>query len=125
MFLPQVFIHMFTNDTHLVEISVWAIRIYMGSALLFGIQIACQQTFIALGNAKTSLFLAVFRKILLLIPLIYLLPALIPDKVFAVYLAEPVADAIAVATTAIVFTVQFRRSMKQLDEEAAALAAES
>ena len=62
MFLPQVFIHMFTNDTHLVEIGVWAIRIYMGSALLFGIQIACQQTFIALGNAKSSIFLAVLRK---------------------------------------------------------------
>ena len=108
-----------------MDMTVYALRIYMASTVVFGVQIACQQTFIALGNAKTPLFLAVFRKILLLIPLIYLLPALIPDKVFAVYLAEPVADAIAVATTAIVFAVQFRHSMKQLDEEAAALAAES
>ena len=125
MFAPQVLASIFTKDPALMDMTVYALRIYMASTVVFGVQIACQQTFIALGNAKTSLFLAVFRKILLLIPLIYLLPALIPDKVFAVYLAEPVADAIAVATTAIVFTVQFRRSMKQLDEEAAALAAES
>lgn len=125
MFAPQVLASIFTKDPALMDMTVYALRIYMASTVVFGVQIACQQTFIALGNAKTSLFLAVFRKILLLIPLIYLLPALIPDKVFAVYLAEPVADAIAVATTAIVFAVQFRRSMKQLDEEAAALAAES
>lgn len=125
MFAPQVLASIFTKDPALMDMTVYALRIYMASTVVFGVQIACQQTFIALGNAKTSLFLAVFRKILLLIPLIYLLPALIPDKVFAVYLAEPVADAIAVATTAIVFAVQFRHSMKQLDEEAAALAAES
>ena len=125
MIAPQVLASIFTKDPALMDMTVYALRIYMASTVVFGVQIACQQTFIALGNAKTSLFLAVFRKILLLIPLIYLLPALIPDKVFAVYLAEPVADAIAVATTAIVFAVQFRHSMKQLDEEAAALAAES
>mgnify|MGYP003300491348 CR=1 FL=1 len=58
----------------------------------FGVQIACQQTFVALGNAKTSLFLAALRKIILLVPLIYILPCFFADKAFAVFLAEPVAD---------------------------------
>lgn len=65
------------------------VRIYMGCSGIFGIQIACQQTFVALGNAKTSLFLAVWRKIILLIPLIYILPHFFADKAFAVFLAEP------------------------------------
>ena len=91
-------------------------RIYMGVSVVFGVQIACQQTFIAIGNAKTSLFLAVLRKIILLIPLIYIMPMLLPDPVTAVFSAEPVADAIAVATTAVLFAVQFRRAMKRLAE---------
>lgn len=109
MFLPQVFIHMFTNDSQLVRISIWAIRIYMASSLLFGIQIACQQTFIALGNAKTSIFLAVFRKIILLIPLIFVLPLFIEDQVMAVFLAEPIADFCAVCTTATLFYRAFKK----------------
>ena len=92
-----------------------ALRIYMGSAGIFGIQIACQQTFIALGNAKTSLFLAILRKIILLIPLIYILPSFFADKTFAVFLAEPVADFLAVSTTAVLFSLQFRRSMANLE----------
>ena len=64
----------------------------MGATCLFGVQIACQQTFVALGNAKTSLFLAVLWKIILLIPLIYILPNFFANKAFAVFLAEPVAD---------------------------------
>ena len=87
----------------------------MGATGIFGIQIACQQTFVALGNAKTSLFLAVLRKIILLIPLIYLLPALLADKAFAVFLAEPVADFLAVCTTATLFYHQFRHSMAELE----------
>ena len=78
---------------------------------IFGIQIACQQTFIAIGNAKTSLFLAVYRKIILLIPLIYILE----QKDRAVFLAEPVADFIAVTTTAIMFAYQFKNAMKKLE----------
>ena len=82
---------------------------------IFGIQIACQQTFIAIGNAKTSLFLAVYRKIILLIPLIYILPAILEQKDRAVFLAEPVADFIAVTTTAIMFGYQFKNAMKKLE----------
>ena len=71
---PQLFALMFTSDSELVSYASWALRIYMAATGIFGIQIACQQTFVALGNAKISLFLAVLRKIILLIPFIYILP---------------------------------------------------
>ena len=109
MFAPQLFIGIFTADAQLMEFSKWAMRIYMAMSLIFGIQIACQQTFIALGNAKTSAFLAMLRKVILLIPLIYILPCIFSDKVMAVFLAEPVADLIAVSTTATLFYRQYRK----------------
>ena len=114
---PKVFILIFNTTPDLIEFASWAARIYMAAAGIFGIQIACQQTFIALGNAKTSLFLAVLRKIILLVPLIYILPHFFADKTFAVFLAEPVADTLAVCTTASLFAVQFRRSMALLEEK--------
>lgn len=109
MFAPQLFIGIFTSDAQLMDFSKWAMRIYMAMSLIFGIQIACQQTFIALGNAKTSAFLAMLRKVILLIPLIYILPCIFADKVMAVFLAEPVADLIAVSTTATLFYRQYRK----------------
>ena len=112
---PQVFARIFNNSPELVEYTAWALRIYMAAWGIFGIQIACQQTFVSLGNAKTSLFLAVLRKIILLIPLIYILPSFFANKVFAVFLAEPVADALAVTTTAIMFAMQFRPAMERLE----------
>ena len=112
---PRVFAGIFTPDAQLQEYAAWAMRIYMGATGIFGIQIACQQTFVALGNAKTSLFLAVLRKIILLIPLIYILPPFFTNKALAVFLAEPVADFLAVCTTATLFTVQFKRSMAELE----------
>ncbi len=112
---PQVFARIFNNSPELVEYTAWALRIYMAASGIFGIQIACQQTFVSLGNAKTSLFLAVLRKIILLIPLIYILPSFFANKVFAVFLAEPVADALAVTTTAIMFAIQFQPAMEKLE----------
>lgn len=114
--MPAVFIRLFNSETELVAYAAWALRIYMGATGIFGIQIACQQTFIALGNAKTSLFLAILRKIILLIPLIYILPNFFADKAFAVFLAEPIADLLAVATTATMFFFQFRRAMAELEQ---------
>ncbi len=114
--LPSLFARMFTPDPELISYTAWALRIYMGATGIFGVQIACQQTFVALGNAKTSLFLAVLRKIILLIPLIYILPNFFADKAFAVFLAEPVADVLAVCTTSLMFFFQFRRSMAQLEQ---------
>ena len=111
--VPGLFVAIFTNDAQLAELTKWALRIYMGSVLLMGIQISCQQSFIALGNSRVSAFLAIFRKIIVLIPLIYILPALLEDKVFAVFLAEPVADAIAVLTTSTLFYREFKKLMKK------------
>ncbi len=116
MAAPQLFAAMFTNDARLMEITVWALRIYMFGLLLFGAQIACQQAFIALGNAKVSAFEAIFRKIIVLIPLIYILPMFIEDQVFAIFLAEPLADTVAVLTTTTLFIISFKKLLKRMDE---------
>ncbi|NLA93623.1 MAG: MATE family efflux transporter [Spirochaetales bacterium] len=117
MLTPQLFAKMFTRDLNLINASIKAMRIYMAASLLFGIQISCQQTFIALGNAKTSVFLALLRKVILLIPFIYILPIFLKNKVNAVLLAEPVADLIAVSVTAILFTVNFKRVLKEIERK--------
>lgn len=110
MLVPQVFIGIFTNNAALAEFSSWSMRVYMAAACLFGIQIACQQTFIALGNAKTSVFLALLRKVLLLIPLIFIMPHIITSNpVLGVFIAEPIADFIAVCVTSVMFAVEYRR----------------
>ncbi|MGN1343154.1 MAG: MATE family efflux transporter [Traorella sp.] len=108
MFYPKLFIQIFTNKPALIDYTIKAVRIYMAANCIFGAQIACQQTFIALGNAKASLFLALLRKIFLLIPLIYILPYFFSNKVVAVFLAEPIADIIAVLTTLILFYTSYR-----------------
>ena len=115
--VPEMFIKLFNSDPDLIAFAVPAMRIYMAACAIFGMQIACQQTFIALGNAKSSLFLALLRKVFLLIPLIYILPALLENKTNAVFLAEPTADIIAVTTTVILFSVQFSKAMKELDKK--------
>lgn len=116
MIAPKTFIMVFNNDPELVEFASHALRIYMGVGCIMGFQYACQQTFIALGNAKSSLFLAVLRKIILLIPLIYILPVFIADKTTAVFMAEPVADFLAVATTCAMFASQFKKAMKSIEK---------
>ena len=100
---PQVFVSIFNNSPELLGTTTWALRIYMATSGLFGIQMAVQQTFVSLGQAKQSLFIACLRKIILLIPLIYILPNFFEDKVFAVFLAEPVADFVSVAVAATLF----------------------
>lgn len=114
MLLPNSFASMIVNDSSYIEYTAWAIRIYFAVSCIFGIQIACQQTFIAIGNAPVSLFLAVLRKLILLIPLIYILPLIFSDKVMAVYLAEPIADFVAVTVTSITFFKVFRKTVKEL-----------
>ena len=114
-FAPQVFVSLFTPDPALRAYAAPCLRLYMCAILIFGAQCACQNTFVALGNAKCSFFLACLRKLILLIPLIYLLPHFFEDKVMAVFLAEPVADVLAVSTTLIMFTVVFRKTMRRLE----------
>ena len=114
---PGAFARIFTPNAALVAFTVPALRIYCGALFLFGIQIACQMTFVSIGAAGCSIIVAVLRKFVLLLPLIYLMPRLLADQTMAVYTAEPVADAIAVTCTAILFTVQFRKALRKLDAE--------
>lgn len=116
MLFPRQVSMLFAGDGAFLDYTAWALRIYMAVNLLMGIQLACQQTFIAVGNAKTSLFLAIYRKIILLIPLIYILPHFFERKDMAVFLAEPAADLIAVTTTAILFAVQFKKALQNMRE---------
>ena len=116
MLFPQGFAAMFTTDPELMQYTRTALRIYMASSLLFGIQIACQMTFNALGRAVESIVVAVVRKFVLLIPLIYIMPAVFSaDKALAVYMAEPAADVIAVTFTAVLFAVQFKKTLAKLE----------
>ena len=115
---PSVFASIFTPNEELIVFAAKALRIYCGVLVLFGIQIACQMTFVSLGNAPCSIIVAVVRKFVLLIPLIYIMPQLVSDQAMGVYMAEPVADVIAVTFTAILFSRQFRKSMTALELEA-------
>lgn len=115
MIIPGGFAAMFTSDAALTDYTKTALRIYMASMFLFGIQMACQMTFNALGRAVESIVVAVMRKFVLLIPLIYVMPRLISsDQARAVYMAEPVADLAAVTFTAVLFAVQFRKTLRRI-----------
>ena len=113
---PQIFAGMFTNDASLLAFSAKALRIYCGALFMMGIQIACQMTFVSTGNAVCSIIVAIMRKFVLLIPLIYILPHFLADKTRAVYTAEPIADILAVTFTIILFTVQFKKALKNLGQ---------
>ena len=115
MLVPQVFAGMFTSNKELVNYTAWALRIYMAGIFAMGFQISCQQSFMALGQAKVSLIMACLRKLILLIPLIFILPVFIENKVFAVFLAEPISDIIAAAVTTIVFMVKFDKILNAGD----------
>jgi putative MATE family efflux protein len=118
MRVPHLFASIFTSDTTLVGYATWAIRIYMCGVFSVGFQSCCQYSFMALGQAKISLFLACLRKIILLIPLIFILPCFMDNKVFAVFLAEPVSDILAATVTTTAFMTHFN---KILDESPSAL----
>ena len=119
MAFPSIFAGIFTPDADLIEFTSKALRIYCAVLGIFGIQIACQMTFVSTGNAPCSIIVAIVRKFVLLLPLIYLMPQLIENKTMGVYLAEPVADVIAVTFTAVLFAIQFRKSLKKLSTDEA------
>lgn len=112
MAVPQMFAGIFTSDTALVSYTSWAIRVFLAGAFSVGFQISCQQSFMALGQAKISLLMACLRKLVLLIPLIFLLPNFFADKAFAVFLAEPVSDILAASITTITFFTRFNRILR-------------
>lgn len=117
MLFPAVFAKIFTSDAELVAFTAKALRIYCAVLFIFGIQIACQMTFVSIGNAVCSISVAVLRKFVLLLPLIYILPHVIADQTMAVYTAEPCADIIAVSCTGILFANRFRKALKKLREK--------
>ena len=117
MWMPRVFAGIFTPDVVLLDFAEKVLPIYVGALFMFGIQIACQMTFVSLGNAPCSIIVAVVRKFVLLLPLIYIMPQLVEDKTIGVYMAEPVADFLAVSFTVVLFVVQFRKAMNGLKNE--------
>ena len=117
MLFPNVFAGIFTSDTAIVNYTAWAIRIFLACGFSVGFQLSCQQAFMALGQAKISLIMALLRKIILLIPLIFILPNFFADKAFAVYLAEPVADIVAAAETTFMFFRFFIKLLKEFREK--------
>ncbi len=117
MVFPGLFARGFTSNEEIIEIAKYGLRIYMAGTFALGVQVACQQTFIAMGNAKTSLFLALLRKVFLLIPLIYILPGLMENKLMAVFLAEALSDLIAATVTGLMFKANFRKTLDGLAQE--------
>lgn len=132
----KFFVSIFTVDPSTIRFASWALRVYLAGAVLFGAQIACQQSFMALGQAKISLSMAIFRKIILLIPLIYILPIVLGDtfiaqymsssiadmvhngsKVFAVLFAEPVSDVLAALTTSTMFYRFYKKNLSLEDKK--------
>lgn len=115
LLFPKAFAAMFTTDPALLDYTGSALRIYFAVLVIFGIQMACQMTFTSLGKAAASITVAVMRKFILLIPLIYIMPQILKsNQTMAVYMAEPIADILAVTFTAIIFTFQFRKALKAI-----------
>lgn len=112
---PELFVRIFTPDAELIAFAQKALKVYCGAMFLFGIQISCQMTFVSTGNAPCSVIVAVVRKFVLLLPIIYIMPHVLADQAMAVYWAEPVADVIAVSFTAILFFTQFRKALRKLE----------
>ena len=115
MLFPRVFVAIFNSKPELVAFASNALRIYFAGMVLFGIQIACQMTFVSLGKALSSVSVAVVRKFVLLLPLIYIMPHVVSDPTVGVYLAEPIADVIAVTFTAVLFIFQFKKALKKIE----------
>ena len=121
MTFPKAFASAFSNDRELIDYTAVTLRVYCGGLLLFGAQIACQMTFVSLGCARSSILVAVVRKFGLLLPLVYLMPAIMSDKTMGVFTAEPVADILAVTFTVILFSFVFRKALSRVDDRSAAL----
>ena len=117
MLFPRGFASIFTSDVALLDFTSGALRIYCAVLGIFGIQIACQMTFVSLGKALSSMVVAIMRKFVLLLPLIYIVPTFFAEgmKTTGVYLAEPIADVIAVSFTAVLFAFQFKKALRSIE----------
>ncbi len=114
MLLPRAFAAMFTSEAYLIDFTAKVMRIYFGGMLIFGIQTACQMTFVSLGSAPSSVLVAIVRKFVLLLPLIYIMPRVFSDPTIGVFVAEPIADVLAVCFTSILFFFSFRRALRKI-----------
>ena len=114
---PKAFVNIFTADASLINFTAPMLRIYLGGLFLFGIQIACQMTFTSLGKAVNSIVVAVVRKFVLLLPLIYIMPHVVSNPTTGVYMAEPIADIIAVLFTSVLFSFQFKKALAEIQNE--------
>lgn len=119
MLFPRGFVSIFTPDPELIAYTARAIRVYAAVIFVMGIQIACQMTFISMGNAKASAIVAIVRKFLLLLPFVYILPHFMEEKAMGVFLTEPVSDVLAISFTVILFTVQFKKALKKMEDRIA------
>lgn len=113
MLAPQVFAGIFSSDPELIAYTTWTLRVYMAGIFAMGFQTSCQQSFMAMGQSVVSLLLACLRKLILLIPLIFILPAIFENKVQAVFMAEPFSDILAATVTVTVFMTQFNKILKK------------
>lgn len=116
MIKPELFVMIFNKNQEVIEMTSWSSRIFFLGLFMMGVQIGCQQTFLALGQAKISLFLAILRKIILLIPLIFILPHFMENKLQGVFTAEPVADILAAITTLICFMIFYKNTLSSQEE---------
>lgn len=115
---PGLFIKMFNSSSaDLYDTAMMGLRVYVAALGLFGLQSSIQQVFVSVGQAKASMFIACLRKVILLIPFIFILPTLLADKVFAVFLAEPISDLISVTTASCIFLAIFPRLLREMDEK--------
>ena len=115
MIFPRAFAAIFTPDAQLLDFTASVMRVYFGGLAIFGVQTACQMTFVSLGNAPSSVLVAVVRKFVLLLPLMYIVPKFFENKALGVYTAEPIADIIAVTFTSILFAYQFKKAMSKIE----------
>lgn len=110
---PEIYAGIFTSNQALVNLTCEVMPVYFLGITIFGIQNACQSTFLALGQAKVSLFIALLRKVILLIPLAIILPKFM--GVMGIYRAEPIADVISVLITILLFTVTFKKILHNME----------
>ena len=115
MLAPGVYAGIFTSNEELIRLTCQVMPVYFLGITIFGLQSACQSTFLALGQAKVSLFIALLRKVILLIPLAVIFPRFM--GVMGVYRAEPVADIISVVTTCVLFALTMRKVLRNMDND--------
>ena len=104
---PNFFVIIFNDNPKLLKIAPRLFRIFFLGISIFGIQIACQNIFMALRQSMISLFLALLRKVILLVPFAFIFPKYY--GIDGVFYAEPAADILAVITTAIAFKISFNK----------------